>query len=508
MIVVRGNTLPNYSILSQNASGWNIDGYQHHEKWQYQPIMGVNIDEVRGEAIDAITEDDLRSFCSIYSKIELIPSAFNLDYLFMQGETVVINTLTETVVVLDSEEWAEVRRHVVGQDTTMTVFKLFMLGLLVRADDDEFFKLNVIRSKSAYASSDAINFIIYPTTGCNARCYYCFEEDIPATTMDENVINQTVDYILRNVAKGDEVVFRWFGGEPLLASKVITDICTRVTEFWGEDVIFNSNITTNGFAITDELINTAVDIWHAKKFHLTIDGYGSEHGRRKRYCDQGVDSYKKLLSDIEKLINAGIFVVCRLNLDKNNLPMVDDILSDLERFKDSNLFYVHNTTLRCPSSGNPEDYILHSDFAWAYDYTIRAMFEHGFYDDIKYILPLRLRGNCLARVMNEVIIGADGNLYKCEQYPTVPEYSVGNVSTGIVFNDVYKSWINPSIEREKCQTCAYLPLCAGGCKQYWDANRPETITPCVREKSYMSLIAQLTYEWVSDGNISRRKERF
>lgn len=507
MIIVRGNTLPNYAILSQNASGWNIDGYQHHEKWQYQPIMGVNVDEVKGEAVDALTVDDLEKFRADYRGLFLSPSIFNLFQSFDNGDTVVINTLTETIAVLDDGEVSEIREQMVGPETPIVVLRLFVLGLLARSDDDELFKLEVARSKSAYASSDAINFIIYPTTGCNARCYYCFEEGVPTSTMNKETVNRTVRYILANVAKGDEVVFRWFGGEPLVAHKTITEICQRVGSIWGDDVEFNSNVTTNGLAITDELIKTAVDVWHAKKFHLTIDGYGHEHDIRKNYYDKGIDSYKKLLDDIEKLIDAGIFVVCRLNLDKKNLPMIDDILSDLERYKDSGLFYVHNTTLRCPASGDPGDYILHSDFSWAYEYIFRAMFEHGFYDDVKHILPLRLRGNCLARVMNEVIIGADGNLYKCEQYPTLPEYSVGNVKTGIVFNDAYKSWIDPSIERSKCKNCAYLPLCAGGCKQYWDADRPDVISPCVREKSYMGLIATMVHEWATEGRIKPRDKR-
>ena len=51
MIIVRGNTLPDYSLLSLKAGSAEIDGYQHHEKWQYKPIMGVNVDEISGENI-------------------------------------------------------------------------------------------------------------------------------------------------------------------------------------------------------------------------------------------------------------------------------------------------------------------------------------------------------------------------------------------------------------------------------------------------------------------------
>ena len=36
MKIVRGNTLPDYSLLSMKAGSAEIDGYQHHEKWQYK----------------------------------------------------------------------------------------------------------------------------------------------------------------------------------------------------------------------------------------------------------------------------------------------------------------------------------------------------------------------------------------------------------------------------------------------------------------------------------------
>ena len=506
MRIIRGNTLPDYSLLSQNASGFNIDGYQHHEKWQYQPVMGVNVDEVDGAAVEALSPADVERFKATRRGVAIEPSKFNVSKAFPDGTTAIFNMMTESIALLTQEELAEVKTRAVDEEFGLVALKLYELGFLTRADDDEDFKLQVIRARSAFASSDAINFIIYPTMGCNARCAYCFEEGVPQTSMSNETVGDTIDFILRNVAPGDEVVFRWFGGEPLIAHKAITHICTEVGNAWGDAVVFNSNITTNGFAINDGLIETAVNVWHAKKFHLTIDGWRDEHGRRKKYLDQSVDSYGKLLSDIDKLMDAGIFVVCRLNLDKNNLHMLDQILTDLERFKDSKLFYIHSTTLRCPVNGNPDDYILQSDFPWAYDQMFRAMYEHGFYHDIKHILPLRLRGNCLARVMNEVIIGADGLLYKCEQYPTLPQYSVGSLKTGIVFNDVYRTWINPDIEREQCRKCSFLPLCGGGCKQYWDANRPGIISPCVREKAHFDVVAQLVYEWGTRGSVLPREE--
>ena len=412
-----------------------------------------------------------------------------------------INTLTEAVIAVTPHEYSVFCNIENLTDyRNKLIVQLFLLGFITRSDDSELFKLEVIRNRSAFASSDAINITIYPTQECNARCFYCFENGEARTPMSKETAEDVIKYITSNVTVEDEVVFRWFGGEPLVGADIIDLITERVDKFFDGKLRFNSIVTTNGFNITDDLIERAKNKWHTKKFHLTIDGYQEEHDRRKNYYDKSINAYEKLLIDMQKLIDAGIFVVCRFNLDKNNISQLDDILKDLLQFKDSNLFYIHTTTLRRPPNAPLEDYILARDYDWAYDLIWRKMFAYGFYDGIKHILPLRLRGNCLACVMNEVLINSDGNLFKCLQHTTEESHKVGDCKTGVVFNQNYLDWLDVSIHREKCKKCPYLPMCSGGCKEYWYENRPE-ISPCAREKTYFNTLTQLIYEWVKNGKI-------
>ena len=506
MIIVRGNTLPDYSLLSMKAGSAEIDGYQHHEKWQYKPIMGVNVEDVLGEEISNISPDDLEKALKRISNSKLIASLFNLEKTFEDSSTVLINTMTEAVALLTHDEFEKYQAiDTITDYHDKTIVQLFLLGFLTKDDDSELFKLDVIRNRSAFASNDAINITIYPTQECNARCFYCFENGEKRKPMSIETAEKVVEYITKNVTTSDEVVFRWFGGEPLVGDHIIDFITERVNNYFDGKLKFSSIVTTNGFNISDDLIKRAKEKWHAKKFHLTIDGYEAEHDRRKNYYDKSVNAYQKLLSDIEKLIAAGIFVVCRFNLDKKNISQLDDILHDLERFKNSDLFYIHTTTLRRPPHAPLEDYILAQDYDWAYDLIWRKMYAYGFYDGIKHILPLRLRGNCLACVMNEVLINSEGNLFKCLQHTTEESHKVGDCSTGVVFNQNYIDWLDVSIKRPQCQKCAYLPMCSGGCKEYWYENRPE-ISPCAREKTYFNTLTELIHEWITKGEIKERSK--
>ena len=503
MKVIRGNTLPNYASLSMKLGNIEIDGYQHHEKWQYKPIMGVNVQEFDGEDILKISQEDCFKYIKDLKNVKLVHSIFNVKKTFEDGKTIMINTLTEAVICIDTDEYEKYTNIEKINEYDKQIIQLYLLGFLVREDEEETFKLEIIRNRSAFASNDAINITIYPTQECNARCFYCFENGEKRVPMTQEIAEKVVKFIIKNVTQNDEVVFRWFGGEPLIGEKRIDYITEKVNEHFKGKLKFSSIVTTNGFAITDDLIKKAKEKWHTKKFHVTIDGYEEEHNKRKNYYNKSVDAYKKLLQDIQKLIDNNIFVVCRLNLDKKNITQLDNILGDLKRFKDSNLFYIHTTTLRRPVNQPLEDYILPRDYNSTYDLIWRKMFKYGFFDEIKHILPLRLRGNCLACVMNEVIINAEGNLFKCLQHSTEDSNKVGNCETGIVFNKNYTEWLDVSIKREECKKCAYLPICAGGCKEYWNENRKE-ICPCAREKSYLDTLMELIYEWAVYGKIEER----
>lgn len=504
MLIVRGNTLPDYSLLSMNANKSDVDGYQHHEKWQYKPIMGVNVEEVLGEEISGISDQAAEEIRESLGSIKLKKSLFNLVHKFEDGMTIIINTMTEAVVAINEDEWEKYSK--IEKTTTYgkTEIQLYLLGLLSRENDSETFKLDVIRNRSAYASSDAINITIYPTQECNARCFYCFENGEKRVPMSMETAENVVKYIVNNVTVKDEVVFRWFGGEPLVGAHIIDFITEKVDEHFEGKLKFNSIVTTNGFNISDDLIKRAKDKWHAKKFHLTIDGYKEDHNRRKNYYDKSVDAYAKLMEDMKKLIDNEIFVVCRFNLDKKNIKNLDEMLRDLLPFRNSNYFYIHATTLRRPPKALIEDYILAEDYDWAYDLIWRKMYHYGFYDGIKHILPLRLRGNCLACVMNEVLINSEGKLFKCLQHTTEDSHKVGDVNTGVVFNKNYLDWLDVAIKRDKCKECAYLPMCSGGCKEYWYENRPE-ISPCAREKTYMNTLMTLIHEWVTTGKIDEKE---
>ena len=79
--------------------------------------------------------------------------------------------------------------------------------------------------------------------------------------MTQETAEKVVEYIIKNVTESDEVVFRWFGGEPLVGDRIIDYITENVDKHFDGKLKFSSIITTNGFNISDDLIKRAKEKW-------------------------------------------------------------------------------------------------------------------------------------------------------------------------------------------------------------------------------------------------------
>lgn len=62
---------------------------------------------------------------------------------------------------------------------------------------------------------------VMPSTACNARCPYCYEEGHHARSMNGDVLLATINFVKTLLDKYENVSLVWFGGEPLLFTGII-----------------------------------------------------------------------------------------------------------------------------------------------------------------------------------------------------------------------------------------------------------------------------------------------
>lgn len=445
----------------------------------------------------SFSNEKLSEIQTALSGKKLISSRYNILKSFLDNRTVIINTLYDSIVILNHTEaqyLENVNRSSVLNDT---VAKLYLLGILVDEMEDELFYTNV-QAEELYINKNGIPSVtILPTQICNARCAYCFVEHNKKVTMNDSTIQEVICFFKKNFKEGERVLLRWFGGEPLVAKDIISQIIEGIDEAFNKKLIYESLLFTNGSLLTDEIIKTAKEKWHLKKIQLTLDGYGKEHNRRKNYTARGIDYYKKTIDDIAKLLDKDICVDCRVNFDKDNIKQIDDILKDLSPYKSNVMFRPRLTVLRPTDCGFDQfNYITPSDLKWAYNIIYTKLYEYGFLRSVDSLVPYCKKEGCIAKSINKVIIGADGKLYKCLQQVFDTKHAVGDLKNGITEQTFIENYCRKCIEPE-CRECIYLPICSGGCLSYRDLAETMDISPCVREKYFTDMLLDMIHDWTN-----------
>ena len=111
-------------------------------------------------------------------------------------------------------------------------------GVLISEDFDEMEKINTDRIEGIN-NSNYKHYRIWPTSACNARCYYCFEKGIKYQTMTKEVADAVINFIAGRLNEGDTLKVEWFGGEPLLNPDIIDYIFTALKKIGKERILVN-----------------------------------------------------------------------------------------------------------------------------------------------------------------------------------------------------------------------------------------------------------------------------
>ena len=142
-----------------------------------------------------------------------------LDYCVEQpveGGMLLFNLLTRELVLLTAEEYA----HRDG------LAELKERWFLVPEDANEKEYADLVKwvlSNRQKKTKNITGYTIFPTTDCNARCFYCFELGRSRIPMNNETAQKTARYIKAHCG-GETVSIRWFGGEPLFNQAAIHTI--------------------------------------------------------------------------------------------------------------------------------------------------------------------------------------------------------------------------------------------------------------------------------------------
>jgi len=333
-------------------------------------------------------------------------------------------------------------------------------GFLIPSDENEVEKVLAVQRMNNFSTRFA-GFQLLPTTACNARCWYCYEEGFIKETMSDDVVTAIPDFLESYMGMVDDFHITWFGGEPLMGLDIMRRLSREVIDRCDKhDIGYTSDIITNATLLTSDVARIIHEECHVSQAQITLDGMGSNHVARKRYVDPSI-TFEDIIDAMETLVNLGVRLLIRLNVDKENL---DDCLELIDRL---GKLWARNKNVMlyaAPLYGNRgnDKLLSRDDLDPVYDRVFRRMIDSGWIQTLDG-LPMNFNNaTCSARMINNFVINPKGDVYKCEHLLSRADERIGTVFDGVIFNDAMVHWTLPSLP-EKCLECSYLPACQGGC---------------------------------------------
>ena len=334
---------------------------------------------------------------------------------------------------------------------------------------------------------------------CNLRCKYCYAEKGEYKNpgiMPEEIGRKAIEYIAGLDENRDRFDVIMFGGEPLMdfnKIKNLVEYAKKVAKEKNKKVGFS--ITTNGTLLTKEIEEYLIK----EKFNITLslDG-GKEVNDKNRFFPNGQGAYESTIKKTELL---------RKNKLIGIRGTVTSVGTDLlERWNDLKDIGVANVNFsQSVNMMDDADFeALTESFKKSIDYycqmirekktsEIKAMgFVSKIFDKIKNG-GIRMK-NCGA-ANNMIAVDKDGNIYPCHRLVAQPDFSIGDIYSGIDVDkchDLEKRMLISNYE--KCKDCWLASFCAGGCIQENLLMSGETNTAYYNNCKLMKTVTQYAVE--------------
>ena len=322
-----------------------------------------------------------------------------------------------------------------------------------------------IQIQNIYTNPPLSFFVILTTTGCNARCFYCFERGAKVSNMTEQTAHDVAAFIEKKGA--DKVKLQWFGGEPLVNIKAIDIICNDLVK---SNVNYTSIMVSNGYLLDEAVIKKAIDLWKLEKIQITLDGTEEVYNKVKDYVYKDASSpFIRVLKNIEKALKAGIQINIRLNMDEHNVDDLFELSKQLvERFGKYGNCYIYVVRLFDDTCSKIRDRAV-NDRHKLIESSIRLQnyIDQNMPKFLIKDLPKSFGtpNTCMACSDTAVMIVPDGHLGKCEHFVDSDFY-------GSIYSDEidvqkiikYKDWETIVPECEHCELkslCLHLKCCTG-----------------------------------------------
>lgn len=310
---------------------------------------------------------------------------------------------------------------------------------------------------------------------CNLGCTYCYAQQGgfggQAKNMSLETATLAVDFLLRDVKRGEKVNLAFLGGEPLVNRPVlrsVTEYARRLADRRGVQI--NFSITTNGTLLEHDDAQFFEE--HGFAVTVSLDGTRQMHDNL-RPLKGGAGSYDRIILRLKPLLRLQrrMQVSARVTVTPLNLELPEI----LETFVGLGFHSVGFSPLLTSSSGSHElngqglTRMLEAmiECGLVFEQNVLRGRRYPFLNMVNALRELRARTRrsypCGAGI-SYLGVSADGELSACHRFVNDDAAAMGNLRAGID-RARQQTWMTSRHlqSQQPCQACWARYLCSGGC---------------------------------------------
>lgn len=341
----------------------------------------------------------------------------------------------------------------------------FIRAFILVESDDALVDLMHHQSMARLYSKKNMVLTIAPTQSCNFSCTYCFEKSRKGGVITDETEDAIINYLVQQKYKEglETISLTWYGGEPLLQHKRVISIAQRINQLGLE--IEENLLITNGYFFTLDVIEELVKA-KISDIQITLDGSKETHDIRRPLIN-GKGTFDTIIKNMDDYFNSdyrdAFTIAVRVNIDNRNYERYMEIYRWLNnRYKSKKLIVYPGIVVLDENDSNASTCLSRNAVT---DIFLDLFSKYGIITEELY--PNDINIECMTRSPYSMLIGSQGEIYKCYEDLGNKDLIVGNINDPKVWSNYdliskYAVGID-HYNDPKCRKCSYLPICRGGC---------------------------------------------
>lgn len=306
-----------------------------------------------------------------------------------------------------------------------------------------------------------LEYTIYLAEGCNLKCTYCYEGiEKRSEKMDVPTMEQTLSFIFKNVLENEKIHIVFLGGEPLLNKVVFIHAINWINSHHcqiKEQIMME--MTSNGILLDEEIM----DIVKKEDINLSVSIDGTEQTQMKnRISVSGINTYKTILNNVQKMIHKNIRFNIRMTVTCNN---VQDMYNNVCYFLGMGVKRIYLAYDYFANWDEEKLRILDDQMERLDELYIEKI---AFSDekvinlyDFKYTTFFLKRPIlfCSAGSISHLVVNTQGEIYPCGYVANKEEWKIGDVWRGVQEKNFTCEARKHVLKKHECKKCEKAFAC-------------------------------------------------